>query len=429
MRLKSALITCFVGFATVFSCFASSTESQAIISRAIKPQISLNDKGYAAAVWENFSQEIFVSIRNEDEYWTEELVIGQGEKPKISIDSLGNAVAVWIYNQSFLASVYQTDHYEWSTPATIVNSPVNIKSLKLAGNSKGMFAAIWIEDHSEETSTVFLATLPDIQSEWTAPEQLSEEHHESIHPDLAISSSGEILTVWEENQGAITAIKYSNYSQKNGWSSASQVSSSDRNAILPSAAIDSQGNGIIIWVRNSLGTKAVVEAAMLPTDGSWMRPIDLGYTNLSSPPKLVMNGEGYAVATWSAIDELSLRASTVKFGQKWTGVKTIHGSLAYLYDLTMNEKGSALVVWMDLVHMEDCNYNSIEASVLPYKGKWTRLPQIMKLKGINLDCSEGKKVYYPQVKLNKFNQAVAIWGTTESPFMQTTSFPVLHSGF
>ncbi len=257
MRLRHFLIPCLFSLATVLTCSAHSNhskiddKSEIAISKAIKPHVSL----------------------------MKQRLIAQGKTPKISMDSSGNAVAVWIYNHSLFAAVRQANQSDWSKPVVIVHSPINLKNLNLVGHANGQFAVIWIEQGVKGVSTVFLTTLSDVQSDWTAPVALSEECLQATNPALAINSSGEMVAAWEEHPGAITVVKYSRYSKKSGWSSPSQVSSTDRHAIFPSVAIDEQGNGMVMWVRKSLGTKPALETAMLPGDGSWVAPVDLDLTN------------------------------------------------------------------------------------------------------------------------------------------------------
>lgn len=254
MRLKHFLIPCVLSFATVFTCAANQE-----VSLSGCKQETIDCK----------------SVRTLPALVKHHRMNKLGLTPKISMDGSGNVLAVWIQAHSLYASVRSVNQAEWSKPEVIANSSVHMRNLNVINNANGQFAAIWVEQMIKGGSTVSLSILSDIHSNWSAPVVLSDENNRAQNPAVAINSTGEILAAWEENVGAIHVIKYAKYSKSNGWTQAIQASSTDRNARLPSVSIDEQGNGAVMWIRYSPGSKPAIEVASLPNDGSWVCPVDL----------------------------------------------------------------------------------------------------------------------------------------------------------
>ncbi len=256
MKLRHFLIPSLLCLSTILTCSANADDS------------SLGEKSETLVSKVSKSKAPFIKQR----------LIGLGKTPKISTDGSGYAVAVWIDSHSLMTS-HLFNQTTWSKPKVITQSNAEIKNLNLLNNICGQFAVIWLEQNNEGGTTILLSTISKAQPEWATPIALTEEGLTVSNPALAINSSGQMIAAWEENLGAIRVIKYSKYNKKDGWTPASQISSTDRNAFLPAVVLDEQGKGIITWVRSSFDAKPVVEAAVLPRDGSWIPPMDLGSTS------------------------------------------------------------------------------------------------------------------------------------------------------
>ncbi|MFI5344332.1 MAG: hypothetical protein ACHQUC_08950 [Chlamydiales bacterium] len=422
MRLINILVLVFAAF---FSCAAEPVKldpmPKPIAARPIKPEIAVNNAGSAAMIWETFSKEIYV-VAGFDQEWPEPYLIARGESPKITIDRSGNAVAVWISHRTIQAAVFDANLRSWSTPTTVVKREAQLTDLKLAGNANGTVAALWIEQISGQPLRVFSVLLSKSGGEWSKPEALSDGENPATLPAIAMNAEGLILAAWEENMGAISVVKYTQCTKDQTWAPPLQISSTDRHAICPSVAIDDHGNGILLWVRHHSEMPAVVEAAMLPADGSWIHPMDLGLTDLTSYPKLVMNGNGYAAAIWSGDDHPFICFSSVQFGSAWSTVIEIPKSLSWFTGLAISPSGRVVVVWKNFFRKEGRDYNSIESAIIPSHGEWIRLFQIIKPQVIDSVPFPINKLDHPQVGLDGTTHGYIVWGTARFPFIQISDF-------
>ncbi len=168
-------------------------------------------------------------------------------------------------------------------------------------------------------------------------------------------------------------------------------------------AMNLSGNSVAVWITFT-GTEFFIEAAELPSGGSWTLPVTISTTS-STPvfsPTIAINSSGYAVALWIQSDGTNLRvqSSTSQFGGPWSTPVTVSnpGTDASNPQIGIDELGNAVAIWVDS--------DNIIASSLPFGGSWSVPVQI---------SPEGLDSTNPVLAMSANGQAFALWQTVIGP--------------
>ncbi len=238
------------------------------------PQVAMDDDGNAVIVWYQIDAggiyyQVFKSeYRNNA--WTHPASVndyinpdGNGVySPQAAMDNNGNAVIAWYQEDD--AGFYQIFKSEyrsgaWTHPADLTDniSPdgQDASGLQVAMDDNGNAVIVWRQFNGTNWQ-IFKSEYRN--GAWTHPSSLSD----NISPDgqnvnvpqAAMDNNGNAVIVWEQSDGT-SATTYSQIFKsefRNGtWthpaSLADNISPDGQNADGPQAAMDDNGNAVIVW--------------------------------------------------------------------------------------------------------------------------------------------------------------------------------------
>lgn len=336
---------------------------------------------------------------------------------------------------------YATRNATWGDPTRIDSSDEDAAlDPKIAVDSNGNALAVWSQSDDARHSIWSNRYVPT--TGWAAAEQVQTEDQESaVKPEIAVSSSGEAMAVWEQSDGAQTRIWANRYVPTAGWATAEPIEAHDGgSAHDPRIAVDSAGHAIAVWVREgelrsnrftpavgwsvaeSIGADAAhpdvaldpagnaaavwteadvdrsqfgVWASRFTTMTGWSAPERIVVEDAAVPlfPKVGMDTDGNAIAVWSHAEVWANRFTPA---EGWGDAERVHyrGRSAAI-DLAVHPDGSAIAVWH--------GYWGIWAGrFTPAQGWWT-----VQIDGYFFGSFEDD--VRPSVAIDPDGRAVAVW--------------------
>ena len=268
---------------------------------------------------------------------------------------------------------------------------------------------------------------------WTRPanltDNISPDGQHAAYPQVAMDANGNALVVWQQvdvggTYGQIFVSEYRNGSWTHPASLTDNISPDGQYAADPQAAMDANGNALVVWGQNdgtaNCGGNACTQIFVSEyRNGSWTHPASL--TDNISPdgqgaqaPQVAMDANGNAVVVWKQGDGATQQIFTSEYrGGKWTHPANLSdnispdGRYAFYYpQVAMGDNGDAVVVWVQ----DSGTY--AQTFVSEYRnGSWTHPASLTD----NIS-PDGQGAQAPQVAMDANGNAVVVWkqgdGTT-----------------
>ncbi len=341
---------------------------------------------------------------------------------RTAMDDNGNAVIVWAQSDGSCDQVFKSEYRggAWTHPSSLTDniSPDGTCVLddfpQVAMDNNGNAIIVW----EQLDGTYYQIYKSEYRSgAWTHPSSLtaniSPDGQNAEFPQVAMDNNGNAVIVWQQSDGTNSQIFKSEY--RNGaWTHPSSltanISPDGQNAELPQAAMDDNGNAVIVWLQSD-GTNYQIFKSEY-RNGAWTHPSSP--TDNISPdgkhayePQAAMDNNGNAVIVWYQDDgsgEDQIFKSEYRNGA-WTHPANLTDNISpdvqYASDpqVAMDDNGNAVIVWQQL----DGTYNQIYKS--EYRGGvWTHPSALTD----NIS-PDGQGAYYPQVAVDNNGNAVIVW--------------------
>ena len=185
--------------------------------------------------------------------WSGPLMISPGMpdsiNPALAAGRAGRLYAAWYqYN----GRVYQVRYAErdgvWTAPEGVFRASSDEFNPDLAADAQGQVSIVW-EHHVGDRSSIYYARRAG--GRWGEPVALTEGTPPARHPAIAITSSGIIFVVWDQDDGQVYQRRYAGR-----WDPVVRLTTDGRN-MFPSVAADGAG---VIWT-HAAHTETVVDFA------------------------------------------------------------------------------------------------------------------------------------------------------------------------
>ena len=203
-----------------------------------------------------------------------------------------------------------------------------------------------------------------------------------FYPQIAESTHGDIVAVWEQFDGAHYNIWGNSRRAHQGWGRAHLMQTSDgAHSYNPRVAVNAQGQAVAVWVQmdSAKGTYGIWSSSLEP-GADWDTAVQVirGNSALTYAPGIAINDRGHAVAAWQQSDgrRVNVRASRYTPGVGWGQASRLEhgdGDLG-APEVAMDADGNALVVWPRF-HL---NRSELWASVHAFAGggAWDKATRI-----------------------------------------------------
>jgi PKD domain len=333
-------------------------ESSFFIFQPPMPQVAIDSHGDAVAVWEIYKNSkwyVQASQMPAGGTWQTPVQLAETNyalgQPQVAIDAQGDAVAAWTTSNGSHDLIDASElpaGGSWQTPAQISGSSEEAAQPHVAMNAAGDAVVAWTI-WTGSTNTIAAAELP-AGGTWQTPAQISNAGNEDYDPQVAIDEHGDVVAVWEHNNGGQEVVQAAQLPAGGSWqSTASQLSEGGQSAYNPELASNPQGDAVVVWERYN-GSDQIAQAAQLPAGGSWQPAVNISESGVDGgAPHVAIDPQGDEVAVWTRWDGSTdtAEASELAAGGTWQTPVALSAGVQDSYNprVGMSSNGEAVAVW------------------------------------------------------------------------------------
>ena len=347
------------------------------------PQVAVDGQGNAIAVWSasngtNFIVQAAVRAAG-GSFGAPQDVSAAGQDavfPQVAVDGRGNAIAVWsrfdgtnfiMQAAARVAASRRRRRYVTPKRGGTFGAPQDLSAAgqdafnpQVAFDGQGNAIAVW-HRFDAGTNTIVQAaraaasrrrrrySTPERGGTFGAPQDLSAAGQSASFSEVAVDGRGNAIAVWRRFDGTNFIVQAAVRAAGGTFGAAQDLSAAGQKAGFPEVAVDGQGNAIAVWQRFD-GTNFIMQAAVRAAGGSFGAPQDLSAAGQTAhDPQVAVDGRGNAIAVWSRsngtnfIVQAAARAAGGSFGAP-QDVSTA-GQDAHVPQVAVDGRGNAIAVW------------------------------------------------------------------------------------
>lgn len=284
---------------------------------------------------------------------------GEAALPGIAVDSPGNINVVWAdktpgyWEIYFRHTVYGV--FSWDPIQDISDLPYDAHAPAIALDSSGNINVVWDNSSAGSDIRIRFRRSTDNGSNWSTPVFITSASEDSITPDIAVDSAGNLNVVWTDwRTGIYDSEIYFSRSTNNGtnWSTPVNISGTIGGTWTPSIAVDSSGNLFVVWWDLTYAHEDICFSRSTNNGVSWSPYVNLSNTPIgeSTHPVVALDSAGNVNVVWDDEfpdpDELVYFTSSTDMGTNWTSPLGISSAAAYRPDIAIDSAGNINVVWV-----------------------------------------------------------------------------------
>lgn len=353
--------------------------------------------------------------------------------PAVAIDGHGNGTAVWTSlprrrgaESVVMSSVRSAATGRWSRPVTLSDPRIYSANPEVAVDPAGAAVVVWTQGGVASQMPVPPPVLEarfraSARAPWAGRRRVSPRGAQPFMPRVGIDAAGGAVAIWFTGARGAGRIQSAVGSAALGsWQRPVTVAHSDRELINPELAVSSRGQAVVIWERpisggvlNPHGQTNAVYAAVASAVGSgrsWGAPVWLGRSfdlpgqasfSFEFPgPQVAINASGAAVVAWQAKHGRSARpvASVRTARGRWSHPIAISRSDGLTPHVAIDAAGAATAIW-------DGAGGVILIATRSSSGRRFSAP-------VRLAPATAGARSYPEVSVDARGDAVATWTAT-----------------
>jgi hypothetical protein len=255
-------------------------------------------------------------------------------------------------------------HYTAATDAwgaqVTVSDDVNLMSARVAVDEKGHYLAVWSKrgDATDAAGPGLWGSFSSDGATWSTPTQIFDggaiNYDDAV--EVAMNRAGQAQVVWDHSQSISNTPEhqlYTAYVEGTAFQPAQKLTTCGSSACLAHAAIDGNGNGIVVWSQPDPVVKKVsvwgaTFAKQIFSTPQLLENLD---TDAASYPTVAMNAVGQGMVVWqqpatsSATDIYARRYSESTSWAVPERVARTSGSPGETLALAIDSFGTAVVAW------------------------------------------------------------------------------------
>ena len=332
-------------------------------TNASDPVVTTDATGSAVVAWSSVTgRPVGVRLRDRRLQWGPTRSIGdyRTRNPAVAIDGTGRPwIAYEGYDTSDHAAVFAASGPDF-TPSVVSRGQINAQRPQLASAGDGTLIAAWLTFVNGTQGAVAVSV--HTRHGWSPPATVAQAATRVEHLRLAAAADGSAVLAWTGGHGHAWAT----VRRPDGvWSTATIVSSPNREAIEPAVVAAGDGRAWVAWNESLADGSAATVILRAFADGSWGSPTTLdaasqGPLQMPRPgqaslgPGLALAGDGALTATWAIGTHATsrVRARTRSPHGVWAAPLTLSqpGDQAGAPAVVIGPDGRPIVAWEEIDH-------------------------------------------------------------------------------
>jgi len=261
--------------------------------------LALDGMGRGSALWENGGKLWTMSIGPRSAPAMVRLPVGEGTNPQIIINADGHGLALWqaetVEERQILGRII--DEMEDGSRA-IFRTAGRIHHLQAAVDRRGNVLVVWLLEMDGRVDVMAQSFDTRDQAWEQVPTLLGRASATTSEPRIAVNEREFAMVLWEPEGSSEGLVASHFWPAERIWSDR-PVPVVSHLARHHQVVIDDVGNALAFWVHAPYGQRSSLEASFY--DGlrsEWSEPETLSSAQTFSSLKLVMSGDGEALAAW-----------------------------------------------------------------------------------------------------------------------------------
>jgi hypothetical protein len=224
---------------------------------AYNPRIAFDTQGNAMAVWEQ-------QLGGHYKVWANRYVAGQGwgtahaidsipsttpsdaYAPQVALNAVGEAVAVWQQTDGQHAHVHTSRFLPvggWGAATSIGSATTHASAPQIAFDARGIALVVWQQFDGQQTQV--WASQQTAGGNWAPAAQLGIRAGvgDSLNTSITVDTQGAVTALWQQVDGASSAIWARHYSASLGWGRPTLVEPHYQAQDADSAPLPTQAGG------------------------------------------------------------------------------------------------------------------------------------------------------------------------------------------
>jgi hypothetical protein len=258
-----------------------------------------------SALWENAGELWTKVIGPRSAPSLQRLSVGEGFMPRLEMNPGGRGIALWQAEvggqRQILGRILGGGE---SMAQVIFRTEGRIQHLQAAVDRRGNPLVVWLLERQGQVE-VMAQSFDTRGLSWeNEPTTLGIPSAPLAAPRIAVNHRGHAMVLWEAEDATFAGLVASHYwPQDRIWSDRAVpvVSQATRQHQV---VMDDMGNALALWVHPPPGLPSLLEASFYDVrESTWSEPVRLGRGEGFSTPRLVMSGDGQALAAWFQGDD------------------------------------------------------------------------------------------------------------------------------
>lgn len=304
-----------------------------------------------------------------------------------------------LYLMMLYFSISSSLEATWTSPVALTSTPSDLPLV--AVDHVGNTVAVW-QGYDGISYRTEASTMP-YGGSWSPEVWLSGAGQNINTPSVAVDYDGNAVVVWSRWDGMESVIQAAQLPSGGSWSTPINISAKGYNADSCTIAMDfigDVGNAVAVWHRYN-GSNYIIQAATLPSGGSWTLPADVSPSGEDAlVPAVAVDDQGNATITCLRYDgaNYDVRSASQLYSQPWGPTFSLSspGDATNFPSVTVDANGNAMVAFSQY---NGSNY-VVMTSILPPGGSWSEAVQI---------SDDGQNAYSPLVVMEPGGDATVIW--------------------
>ena len=293
---------------------------------AYYPQVAMDDNGNAIICWYQNDGSRYQIFKSEYRggVWTHPGGLSDNISPdgqdaygvQVEMDNNGNAIICWQQSDGSVDQIFKSEYRGgiWTHPGGLSDniSPdgETADGVQVAMDNNGNAIICWQQSDGSKQQ-IFKSEYRG--GVWTYPgglsDNISPDGQNGNDPQAAVDNNGNAIIVWHQNDGSNNQIFKSEYRGgvwKHPGGLSDNISPDGQNAYSQPAAMDDNGNAIICWHQSDGSRSQVFKSEY--RGGVWTHPAGLS-DNISpdvksaNSPQVAMDNNGNAIICWQQSDD------------------------------------------------------------------------------------------------------------------------------